>query len=101
MGTRKKGFALITGAAGGLGSAFSLEAARQGWGLVLVDLPGCGLRETGRKLARAYRVEAHSFEMDLVDGCERRRLAQWIGDQMIEVDLLINTAPMGPSRFPW
>ncbi len=95
MRTRLHGFALITGADGGLGSAFALEAVRRGWNILLVDLPGSGAREVGERLARAYQVEAHTVTMDLANCRERERLVAWIAQQGIEVDLLINNAGTG------
>ena len=95
MRTRLHGFALITGAGGGLGSAFALEAVRRGWNILLVDLPGSGAREVGERLARAYQVEAHTVTMDLANCRERERLVAWIAQQGIEVDLLINNAGTG------
>jgi short-subunit dehydrogenase len=95
MKTRLQQFALITGAGGGLGSAFALEAVRKGWNLLLVDLPESGVRELGERLERAYQVEVHSVAVDLADSGERERLVQWIVQQGMEVGLLINNAGTG------
>jgi uncharacterized protein len=95
MNGTKRESALITGAGGGLGGAFALEAARRGWDLILVDLPGTGLEDVGRRLARAYKVEARCFEMDLADAGARRGVADWIRDNGIALALLVNCAGTG------
>lgn len=87
--------ALVTGAGGGLGGAFALEAARRGWDLILVDLPGTDLEVVGRRLSRAYKVEARCFEMDLADAAERRSVADWIGERDVDLALLVNCAGTG------
>jgi uncharacterized protein len=88
-------YALVTGASGGLGSAFALQAARKGWNLILVDLPETGLREVGRRLERVYRVQAECFEMDIADAQARTRLRDWIEGSFINLELLINNAGTG------
>jgi short-subunit dehydrogenase len=88
-------YALVTGASGGLGSAFALQAARKGWNLLLVDLPGTGLREVGRRLERVYRVQAQCFEMDISDSQARGRLRDWIEGAFINLELLVNNAGTG------
>ena len=88
-------YALITGAGGGLGGAFALQAARRGWHLILVDLPGTGLADMGLRLARAYKVEAQCLEMDLADAKARERLCGWIRCNSINLALLVNNAGTG------
>lgn len=95
MNTRTGRYALITGAGGGLGSAFALEAVRRGWSLLLVDLPGSGVKEMGERLARSFQVDVRTVPMDLADPQARRGLAAWIEEQGFEVDLLVNNAGTG------
>ncbi len=95
MKSESSRYAVITGASGGLGGAFALQAARRGWNLILVDLPGTGLRDVGWRLSRAYAIEAECFEMDLSDSNARERLRDWISGNFINVDLLVNNAGTG------
>jgi len=93
--TRAGRYALITGAGGGLGSAFALEAVRKGWNLLLVDLPGSGVQDLAQRLGRAYRVDVRPFPMDLASRDERARLLAWISEKGFAVDLLVNNAGTG------
>ena len=95
MNGDKARYALITGASGGLGGAFALQAARRGLHLILVDLPGTGLADVGLRLGRAYRVQAHGFEMDLADPEARGRLCSWISSNSVDLALLVNNAGTG------
>jgi short-subunit dehydrogenase len=88
-------YAVITGAGGGLGGAFALQAARRGWNLILVDLPGTGLADVGRRLSRAYGVDAQCFEMDLSEDASRRRLLEWVQGTFTRIGLLVNNAGTG------
>ena len=88
-------YAVITGASGGLGGAFALQAARRGWHLILVDLPGTGLGDVGERLSRAYRVDAQCFEMDLADAEARVKLRDWIRANVVNLALLVNNAGTG------
>jgi short-subunit dehydrogenase len=87
-----RAYAVITGAGGGLGGAFALEAARMGWNLLLVDLPGSGVGEAGRRLSRAYRIEARGVEMDITGAGDRSRLLESIRSDGIRCGLLVNNA---------
>jgi uncharacterized protein len=87
--------AVITGAGGGLGGAFALQAARQGWNLILVDLPGTGLADLSARLSRMYGVEAEHLEMDLTLEEDRRALARRVNGGSVPVRLLVNNAGTG------
>jgi short-subunit dehydrogenase len=88
-------YAVITGASGGLGGAFALQAARMGWNLILVDLPDTGLADVGRRLNRSYAVDAQCFELDLSDQRDREKLRDRICDRFLNIDLLVNNAGTG------
>ncbi|WP_375384057.1 SDR family NAD(P)-dependent oxidoreductase [uncultured Microbacterium sp.] len=61
------GVALITGAAGGLGSAIAHEMARRGWSLVLTGLPGDPCGALAEELRVRYSVETLVLPADLAD----------------------------------
>jgi uncharacterized protein len=95
MNGEKTGYAIITGASGGLGSAFALQAARRGWNLILVDLPGTGLAEVGGRLGRAYAIDAQCFELDISRDADRRKLLEWVQGTFLDIGLLVNNAGTG------
>jgi short-subunit dehydrogenase len=64
---------LITGAAGGLGSAFARTAARRGYDLVLTDKDEKG-EAFARQLAAKYSCEVHYVPCDLTSDGDRTRL---------------------------
>jgi short-subunit dehydrogenase len=59
-----RSFLLITGAAGGLGSAFTAAAARKGFDLVLTDVSSAG-QELAERTSALYGVEVRYFPCDL------------------------------------
>jgi uncharacterized protein len=95
MRTETARYAIVTGASGGLGGAFALEAARRGLNLILVDLPGTGLEEVGRRLNRAYRIDVRCFTMDIADAAAREGLRDWVRESRIALGLLVNNAGTG------
>jgi len=92
--------ALVTGAAGGLGRAFAMKLAQQGFRLVLSDRDG----ERGRctELAASLRGRGGApieIACDLADGTAVQRLAAEALQRAGRVDLLVNNAafmPMAP-----
>ncbi len=68
-----KSYAMITGATGGLGSAFGIDCARRGYDLVLTDRNPAG-EEHARVIAGTYGVEVHYLPCDLTDPQGRQRL---------------------------
>jgi uncharacterized protein len=92
--------ALITGASQGLGRAFAEECAGRGMDLVLVALPGTGLREVALILERAYEVRVETIEMNLAPQEAPRTIAAFCRSGGFLVDTLINNAGIGfTSRF--
>lgn len=71
-------YLMITGAAGGLGRSFAVEAAGRGWNLVLTDRPGTALDELARALGRSYGVAVRPFYCELEDQADRAALFERI-----------------------
>ena len=57
----------ISGAAGGLGKAFSVECARRGWDLFLTDLEQGQLDDLASGLKRTYGIDVITMAGDLMD----------------------------------
>ncbi|MEA5077051.1 MAG: SDR family NAD(P)-dependent oxidoreductase [Anaerolineaceae bacterium] len=68
-----KNYVMITGATGGLGSAFTAECASRGFDLVLTDLKPEG-QEFAKRIAERYGVEVNYYPCDLYSETARTEL---------------------------
>jgi len=85
---------LITGAAGGIGTALAVEFARRGYGLLLADLDQDGLdRAAARVEGSDSPVECRTLDVTSTDQVEA--LAAWCRDSGRLPDVLINNAGVG------
>jgi short-subunit dehydrogenase len=87
-----KPYALITGAAGGLGRAFAAECAARGWNLLLTDLRGDLLEPLALGMERLHGVQARAFAADLTEPDERAGLWAEAARLGLPVGLLVNLA---------
>lgn len=87
-----KTYILITGAAGGLGKAFAVECASRGWDLFLTDLRWEPLQELSEALKRTYEVDVLCFVSDLTEHTSREELFNYIRNENISFQGLINVA---------
>ena len=85
-------FVFITGAAGGLGKAFSLECAARGWDLFLTDLSGTALPSLSEGLTHAYGVRVLWRAADLTDNVSRSELYDYLRENGLSFRFLINVA---------
>ena len=95
---------LITGAGGGIGRLMSLEFAKLGAKLVVVDKDGKAAEETA-SIARSLGVEARGFEVDVTDRPAILALREVIHRDFGRVAVLVNNAGVvfgGPlTKTPW
>jgi short-subunit dehydrogenase len=84
-------YMLITGATGGLGSAFANECARRGYDLVLTDLPPQGVTFAER-LAEKHLVKVIYFPCDLTSEQARTDLFAAFSQQDLHFWGLVNVA---------
>lgn len=83
---------LVTGAAGGIGRATAIEAARRGAALVITDIQDAPLRATAESItARGGRVLAADV-VDLTDRDAVGAFAERIGAAHGSVDVVMNVA---------
>ncbi len=100
MGEIREGnesYALVTGAAGGLGRAFAEELAGRGYDTILTDLPGTGLPQLCSDITAQYGTRAIYYETDLTDIDNVITVAKDINSRY-NLFLLINNAGVGGTR---
>jgi short-subunit dehydrogenase len=86
-----KNYLLITGATGGLGSAFAAASAKRGFNLVLTDLPENGA-VFAQRIAQAYGVDVHYFACDLTSDQARTALFEQLTAKGMKFWGLVNVA---------
>jgi uncharacterized protein len=82
----------ITGAAGGLGKAFSVECAQRGWNLFLTDLSETALSSLAGGLKAAWGIDVIYQTCDLTDAMERTKLYESLKESGLKFWSLINVA---------
>jgi uncharacterized protein len=93
------GWAVITGASGGLGTSFVLGCARRGYHLLLIDLPGKHLENLAGFIGRNFPVQTSFLEIDLTQpGFENKVMDKVRAEKMV-VKMLINNAGMNQNDF--
>ncbi len=83
--------AVVTGGAGGIGSAICEELAREGATVAVWDLDGASAAELAAKIPRAQ-----AYEVDITDSSEVDRAVKQVRSDHGSIDTLINNA--GVSR---
>ena len=87
----EKKYALITGGGSGLGRAFSLELARQGWHIAVTDIDQDGCNETVRQILD-FGGLAQAENLDVQDFHAWQNLKYTLQQTWPRIDLLINNA---------
>jgi short-subunit dehydrogenase len=89
--------AAITGASGGLGSAFARQLAAKGYYLLLSDINAERLEILADELRQEYAIEVECFAGNLCDSQDLRDLMDhWGQDHQLEV--LVNCAGFGGTN---
>lgn len=101
---RFKTYALVTGAASGMGRIYSLELARKGYNVIMVDINAAGLNETERMVKeaidaseviasedkRAFRALSVVQDLSVKDAADR--IFETTEASGCEVEVLVNNA---------
>jgi 3-oxoacyl-[acyl-carrier protein] reductase len=91
--------ALVTGAAGGLGSVTAAALARSGARVLVLDLPSSpGDRVVAEIEAAAGQGAARFVPCDLAELDEVRALVAGLADEYGQIDILVNNAAVYPSK---
>lgn len=91
----KKRWALVTGASGGLGEAFALRLAAEGWDLALAARKVERLEAVAAAIRERHGREAEVIEADLSAPGAGRKLHADCAARGLEIELLVNNAGSG------
>ena len=91
--------ALITGASAGIGKAFALKFAQEGWNLVVTARREPQLEELAKKLREQYKINVTIILADLANPDAPGNIYQELSDKGIQVDALINNAGYGVPGY--
>ncbi len=94
MSIRMPKWALITGAASGIGRCVSLECASRGMNIVIVDINEKGLLETADLVREKYKVDLYTFVQNLAQNDAADKCLAFCDEKNIEIDFLANIAGM-------
>jgi NAD(P)-dependent dehydrogenase (short-subunit alcohol dehydrogenase family) len=83
--------ALVTGAAGGIGSAIAIELAARGYHVIASDRAETRLRELAARL-RDQGSHCDEYVLDLTDPAACEEALSWISDHAGRLDVLVNNA---------
>jgi uncharacterized protein len=93
-------YTLITGSSSGIGKELAIYCSSLGRNVLLVALPGSGLREVHHDIKKKYGVESDFLEVDLSGQDGPLQVFNWVSGKHYEVDFLINNAGIaGTSVF--
>jgi NAD(P)-dependent dehydrogenase (short-subunit alcohol dehydrogenase family) len=92
--TTKPGLAIVTGAAGGMGSACAARLAARGWALIMCDLDAGRLELTAAPL-RQSALQVEILAGNIADAAFPDRLIALLGDRLIGA--VIHTAGLSPT----
>ena len=90
-----KGWALVTGASGGLGKALASEIAARGYHVALAARDEAALRALASQLEERHGVKAQVFPIDLSAPGSAVLLQERLDHAGVEPDVLVNNAAFG------
>lgn len=94
MSNRKYTYAIVTGAASGMGRCYALQLAEMGYGVLLVDINGDAAQTLSDQIIREYDVPAPVLCMDLTLPDAAEQVANLCKEKEWCVEILINNAGM-------
>lgn len=91
---REYTYAIVTGAASGMGRCYAIQLAEKGYGVLLVDINGNAAQELSDQLVRQFNVPAPVLCLDLTLPDAAERIVNLCKEQEWCVEILINNAGM-------
>ncbi|CAL1519869.1 SDR family NAD(P)-dependent oxidoreductase [Chitinophaga sp. MM2321] len=88
-------YALVTGAAKGIGKAIAAELAARNYHLLLVDFDGNTLAATAEALAAQYHVNVHTLHQDLSEPDALLHITAWTSSWHDQLNVVVNNAGYG------
>lgn len=93
--------ALITGASSGIGHALAKLFAADGSQLVLTARSEDKLNHLAEQLRSEHGVEVHVYPCDLTDPSAPGKIADFVLEAGLQVDVLVNNAGIGDLEWFW
>lgn len=89
-----KTYAIVTGAASGMGRCYAIQLAEMGYGVLLVDINGDAAQELSLMLTNRYDVPTPVLCMDLTQPHTAEQIVSQCKENNWQVEILINNAGM-------
>lgn len=89
-----KTYAIVTGAASGMGRCYAIQLAEMGYGVLLVDINGDAAQKLSLMLTNRYDVPAPVLCMDLTQPHAAEHIVGQCKENNWHVEILINNAGM-------
>jgi short-subunit dehydrogenase len=89
------GYALITGASGGIGFDLAVLMASRGHNLILTARSEEKITNLARQLSKTHEIEAVAFPADLSVADDREKLLEFIRNHNYHIEILVNNAGFG------
>ncbi len=88
-------YALVTGAAKGIGKSIAIELAARKYGLLLIDMDKEQLELTAQKIRGDYNIPVETLGVDLSNQESPQQIFSWTGPWHNQLQVLVNNAAFG------
>jgi uncharacterized protein len=92
-------YALITGASGGIGYELVTLMASKGHNMILVARSEQRLKEIATDLIKKYNIKIIPLTSDLAKEGERMKLVNYIRENNLKINILVNNAGFGDAGY--